>query len=259
MIDVKQPRESQEDHFEDDPVVVDNFTKGISFAMVVAVANDLRKKNVRVLSSQMRLHITNTISTAGLAFGMQLMLLYYFFVLTRPNISVPLPLLFVAELIHVYASFPHVVEGMNVYKIYSECVKPFRIPDDSPAAKHVRVARALTWLTVVVDGFVIPYASLWLGGRFLRSSESISDMILNCVAVRFVPQIDNFLVNALDTLLTTQFEYGEGLEKYKLPKRSLVMDIGSTMKILTWCLSYPVVPVGVACALAFIPSPWAAM
>jgi len=104
---------------------------------------------------------------------------------------------------------------------------------------------SVTGAMLITDAFVVPLATFALGAMYICTSKTIGDVILNCVAVSFVSQIDNWVVT-LDN--RTNFLAG------RIESRTINIPTSiETMRYMSWALVYaPVIPMLAAWGICYI-------
>jgi len=154
-----------------------------------------------------------------------------------------------ADLHEHYHELPGSIVFIAIYLHFMNCTQelPYSwqlfhyLPDFHEDLSDLIVMAAV----LIMDSFLVPLLSLFLGGLYLCTSRSIGDVILNAVAVAFVHDIDNWI---LGLNVHVNFLAGQVTQKtVHIPTNR------SGMQAFAWGFIYtPVVPIVVSAGFYFL-------
>ena len=136
---------------------------------------------------------------------------------------------------------PQFIQGRKYMNIYHYCI----------GTRHFdEVYKKFVLGLTLMDGFVIPAATLVYGGRYIRGSGDIETLVLNSVAVAFIPTIDDMIIQMFREINDS----APSMRKCVLPSIATSVQLEQAMSMFTYAIKYPIVPMCVTAVLTFCPS-----
>jgi len=118
----------------------------------------------------------------------------------------------------------------------------------APSLQKGMLAKAFVCIVTAIDGIVIPLATLFIGGLFIMlESNSPADLILNVVAITWIPTIDDEIF-----ALNTKLDNMNGVNICEGASVNLPLHTGYLKFVKTTLGTVPVVPILVSFAMLHV-------